>query len=50
LTRLQLLDFQKLQIVLSHFDGFFGIFMGEKQFSMTFITNLLPLSLKKVAN
>jgi len=33
MTPLQLLDFQKLQITLSHFDGFFGVFMNQQQFS-----------------
>ena len=30
MTPLQLLDFQKLQIILSHIDTFFGIFMRKQ--------------------
>jgi hypothetical protein len=46
LTPLQLLDFQQLPTILSHFDDFFGVFMGQERFSKAFFTNLLPLSPK----
>jgi len=44
LTPLHLLDFQKLPTILSHFDDFFDVFMGQDRFSKAFFTNLLPLS------
>jgi hypothetical protein len=44
MTPLHLLDFQKEQTILSHFDDFFGVFMGQEQFSKAFFTNLIPLS------
>jgi hypothetical protein len=44
MTPLQLLDFQKLQTILSHFDGFFGVFMSQERFSKAFFANFLPLS------
>jgi predicted oxidoreductase len=46
LTPLQLLDFQQLPTILSHFDDFFGVIMGQERFSKAFFTNLLPLSPK----
>jgi hypothetical protein len=46
MTPLQLLDFQQLPTILSHFDDFFGVFMGQERFSKAFFTNLLPLSPK----
>jgi len=44
MTLLQLLDFQKLQTILPHFDGFFGVFMRRVQFSKAFFAYFLPLS------
>ena len=43
MTLLQLLDFQKQQTILSHFDGFFGVFMSQKQFFQSLFANFLPL-------
>jgi hypothetical protein len=43
-TLQQLLDFQNLQIILSHFDSFFGNFMGVEWLSKALFANLLPLS------
>jgi hypothetical protein len=43
-TPLQLLNFQKLQIILSHFDGFFGNIMGQEWLSKALFANFLPLS------
>jgi hypothetical protein len=43
MTPLQLLDFQKLLIILSHFDSLFGIFMGQEQLSKALFANFLPL-------
>jgi hypothetical protein len=42
-TLLQLLDFQKQQTILSHFDGFFGVFMSQEQFFQILFANFLPL-------
>jgi hypothetical protein len=43
-TPLQLLNFQKLQIILSYFDGFFGNIMGQEWLSKALFANFLPLS------
>jgi len=44
MTPLHLLDFQKSPTILSHFDDFFGVIMGQERFSKAFFTKLLPLS------
>jgi hypothetical protein len=47
MTPLQLLDFQKLQIILSRFDSFFGFFMMKPRLSKAFYQFSPTLSKRK---
>ena len=49
MTPLHLLDFQKAETILSHFDGVLGVFIGKLQLFDYFFANSLPLSLTKMA-
>jgi len=44
LTPLQLLDFQKLRIIISHFDSVFRCFHEQNAVIRGFFANFLPLS------
>ena len=44
MTPLQLLDFQKLRIILSHFDSVFRCFHEQIAVIRGFFANFLPLS------
>jgi len=43
MTLLQILDFQTQQTILSHFDGFFGVFMSQERFFQSLFAKFLPL-------
>jgi len=47
MTLLQLLDFLHLQLIFSHFDGVFSLFMGNEQVFGAYFDNFLPLSPRK---
>jgi len=46
-TLLQLLVFLNLQLIFSHFDGVFSLFMGNEQVFGAYFDNFLPLSPRK---
>jgi len=47
MTLLQLLVFLNLQLIFSHFDGVFSLFMGNEQVFGAYFDNFLPLSPRK---
>jgi len=47
MTLLQLLVFLHLQLIFSHFDGVFSLFMGNEQVFGAYFDNFLPLSPRK---
>jgi hypothetical protein len=47
MTPLQLLDFQKSQTILSHFDGVFGVFMSKLQLFDSFLPTFSHFHFRK---